>query len=321
LQNILKSQNFKDILDYAEGYELIAIDEAQQIPNIGMALKIMIDNILGIRIIATGSSSFDSSQQIGEPLTGRKTTLSLYPFSQKELLYKFNKHELQENIENFLVFGSYPNSVLAKNKQEKIDFLEDLVGLYLLKDILSLDRVKSSSILLNLLKLLSFQVGSLVSINELANTLKIDVKTVDRYLDLLEKSFIIIRLGGFSRNLKNEINTKSKYYFLDNGVRNAVISQYEGLDNRNDVGQLFENFIVSERIKKTSYDKIYGNKYFWRNYQGKEIDLIEERDGGLFAYEIKWSKKKAPTPKVFMEGYQNSEFKVINRDNYLDFVI
>ncbi|MDX9779076.1 MAG: ATP-binding protein [Patescibacteria group bacterium] len=321
LQNTLKSQDFKKILAYAEGYELIAIDEAQQIPNIGMALKILVDNSKGIRIIATGSSSFDLSQQIGEPLTGRKITMSLYALSQKELLSKFNKHELKENLEDFLVFGSYPDIALAKNNEEKIELLEELVSSYLLKDILILDKVKSSALLLNLLKLLSFQVGNLVSLNELANTLKIDAKTIDRYLDLLEKSFIIFRLGGFSRNLRNEINSKAKYYFLDNGIRNAVISQYSNLSNRNDVGQLFENFIFSERLKKCTYDKIYGSRYFWRNYNGKEIDLIEERDGKLFAYEIKWSKDYVVAPSIFTETYQNSEYQIINKNNYLDFIL
>ncbi len=321
LQNILKSQDFKEILAYAEGYDLIAIDEAQQIPNIGMALKILVDNVSNIHIIATGSSSFDLSQQIGDPLTGRKTTIILYPLSQKELLSKFNKHELKEKLEDFLIFGSYPDSILAKNNNERVDFLEELVNSYLLKDILILDKVKSSAILLNLLKLLSFQVGALVSINELANTLKIDAKTVDRYLDLLEKSFIIYRLGGFSRNLRNEINSKAKYYFLDNGVRNAVISQYSLLDNRNDVGQLFENFIISERIKKCAYDKIYGSRYFWRNYEGKEIDLIEEREGKLFAYEFKWTKESSIVPKVFVDNYKNSEYSLINKNNYLNFIL
>ncbi|NCN22027.1 ATP-binding protein [Candidatus Falkowbacteria bacterium] len=321
LQNTLKSQDFKKILGYAEGYELIAIDEAQQIPNIGMALKILIDNIPNIKIIATGSSSFDLSQQIGEPLTGRKKTITLYPLSQKELLSKFNKQELKEKLKDFLIFGSYPDIVLAKNNKERIDFLEELVNSYLLKDILSLDKIKSSSILLNLLKLLSFQVGNLVSLNELANTLKIDAKTVDRYLDLLEKSFIIVRLGGFSRNLRNEINSKAKYYFLDNGVRNAVITQYSDLENRDDIGQLFENFIISERIKKCSYDKIYGSRYFWRNYEGKEIDLLEEREGKIFAYEFKWSKTNSSAPKDFINNYENSEYNTINKNNYLDFII
>ncbi|MGI6347792.1 MAG: ATP-binding protein [Patescibacteria group bacterium] len=321
LQNILKSQDFKKILAYAESYELIAIDEAQQIPNIGMALKILVDNIPNIRVIATGSSSFDLSQQIGEPLTGRKKTIVLYPFSQKELLFKFNKYELEENLGDFLLFGSYPDVILSKSRKEKLSFLEELVNSYLLKDILSLDKVKSSSVLLNLLKLLSFQVGSLVSLNELSNTLKIDIKTVDRYLDLLEKSFIIFRLGGFSRNLRNEINSKAKYYFLDNGVRNAVISKYNTLENRDDIGQLFENFIISERIKKCAYEQIYGSSYFWRNYAGQEIDLIEERDGKLLAYEIKWSKEKVSPPKDFVENYKNSEYQVINKDNYLGFIL
>lgn len=321
LQNILKLQDFKKILAYAESYELIAIDEAQQIPNIGMALKILVDNIPNIRVIATGSSSFDLSQQIGEPLTGRKKTIVLYPFSQKELLFKFNKYELEENLGDFLLFGSYPDVILSKSRKEKLSFLEELVNSYLLKDILSLDKVKSSSVLLNLLKLLSFQVGSLVSLNELSNTLKIDIKTVDRYLDLLEKSFIIFRLGGFSRNLRNEINSKAKYYFLDNGVRNAVISKYNTLENRDDIGQLFENFIISERIKKCAYEQIYGSSYFWRNYAGQEIDLIEERDGKLLAYEIKWSKEKVSPPKDFVENYKNSEYQVINKDNYLGFIL
>ena len=157
--------------------------------------------------------------------------------------------------------------------------------------------------------------------NELSNTLKIDIKTVDRYLDLLEKSFIIFRLGGFSRNLRNEINSKAKYYFLDNGVRNAVISKYNTLENRDDIGQLFENFIISERIKKCAYEQIYGSSYFWRNYAGQEIDLIEDRVGKLLAYEIKWSKEKVSPPKDFVENYKNSEYQVINKDNYLGFIL
>lgn len=320
VQNILKSQDFDQILSYAQNYQLIAIDEAQQIPNIGMALKILVDNIAGLKVVATGSSSFNLAQQTGEPLTGRKETIILYPLSQKELLGKYNKFELKEKIADFLIFGSYPNVILSKNRAEKIEFLEELIDSYLLKDILSLDKVKSSALLLNLLKLISFQVGNLVSLNELANTLKIDVKTADRYLDLLEKSFIITRLGGFSRNLRNEINSKAKYYFLDNGVRNALISQYSDLESRDDLGQLFENFMISERIKKRSYDKIYGSSYFWRNYQGKEIDLIEEREGRLYAYEFKWKKDKISPPKEFINSYKNSQYKVVSKDNYLDFI-
>ncbi|MFH0951302.1 MAG: ATP-binding protein [bacterium] len=318
LQELLQSQDFNRIKEYAEGYELVAIDEAQQIPNIGLALKIMVDQIKDIQIIVTGSSSFDLSQQVGEPLTGRKKTLILYPFSQSEMLLEYNRHELKEKLNNFLVFGSYPDVVLAKTKQEKINILNELVNSYLLKDILKLDNIKLSKKLLDLLKSLSFQVGNLVSLNELSQQVGLDVKTIDRYLDLLEKGFVIKRLGGFSRNLRNEINSKSKYYFLDNGIRNALISQFNDLEQRNDIGALFENFLIMERIKNS--DAI-NNFYFWKNYEGKEIDLIEERENVIYAYEFKWSKSKLGAPKDFMRAYKNSKFEIINKDNYLDFII
>ena len=261
IQQILSSQDFSQILPYAEGYELIAIDEAQQIPNIGMGLKIIVDQIPGIKIIATGSSSFDLSHQIGEPLTGRKKTITLYPISQLELLSVFTFFELKEKLEEFLIFGTYPEVVTAKTNKEKIDLVAEIVNSYLLKDVLSLEKVKSSKILLDLLKLLAFQVGGEVSLNELANSLNIDVKTVARYLDLLEKTFVIMRIGSLGRNLRSEITSKSKYYFLDNGIRNAVISQFNLLENRNDIGALWENFIIMERFKKRSYKSIYGNSY------------------------------------------------------------
>ena len=266
----------------------------------------------------TGSSSFELSQEIGEPLTGRKKTITLYPFSQSELLALYNKYELKEKLEDFLIFGSYPDVVLAKSKEEKIALLNELVDSYLLKDILKLDKIKFSKKLLNLLKLLAFQVGSLVSLNELAQKVSLDVKTVDRYLDILEKGFVIKSLSGFSRNMRNEINTKSKYYFLDNGIRNALISQFNSLDNRDDIGALFENFLVIEKIKK---DNLVNNYYFWRNYEGKEIDLIEDRDGKIYASEFKWNKVKNKLPKDFLDNYDNVEFNSVNRDNYLDFII
>ncbi len=318
-QDILSSQDFSKILDYAEGYNLIAIDEAQQIPNIGMGLKIIVDQIPKVFVIATGSSSFDLSQQVGEPLTGRKNTIILYPLSQKEMNLEYNKHELKEKLEDFLIFGTYPEVITAKTKKEKIKILVELVNSYLLKDVLALEKVKSSKILLDLLKLLAFQTGNQVSLNELATQLKIDIKTVDRYLDILEKGFVIKRLGGFSRNLRKEIVSKSKYYFLDNGIRNAVILQFNSLENRNDVGALFENFMIMERIKKCSYDGIYSAFYFWRTYEGQEIDLIEEYGGKLFAYEFKWAKsKKIKAPKNWVNNYPDAEFKVITKDDYLD---
>lgn len=321
-RQVLSSQDFQTILDYAAGYDLIAIDEAQQIPDIGMGLKIIVDHAPNTMVIATGSSSFDLAGAIGEPLTGRKTTITLYPLSQMELLSIHNRHELKERLEDFLIFGSYPEVITSGSRKDKISILEEIVNSYLLKDILALDRIKGARVLLDLLKLLAFQVGSQVSFNELATQLKIDVKTVARYLDILEKGFVIRRIGGFSRNLRKEIVSKAKYYFLDNGIRNAVISQFNPLDARNDVGILWENFLVVERIKKCSYQDIYGTFYFWSTYDGQEIDLVEEREGKLFGYEFKWSdKKKEKVPKDWLISYDNAEYEVISRSNYLDFIL
>jgi len=324
IRDILSSNNLTRIREYLEGYELLAIDEAQSIPNIGENLKLIIDKMPEVKVIATGSSSFDLANQVGEPLTGRKTTLTLYPISQLELLENNNNSfDLKQKLEEFLIFGSYPKVVTADSRDEKIRLIEELVGSYILKDILALEKVKGSKIILDLLKLLAFQVGNEVSLGELSRQLSIDGKTVGRYLDLLEKSFIITRLGGFSRNLRSEITDKSKYYFLDNGIRNGVISQFNGLDSRNDIGQLWENFIFTERLKKRSYQHLYGQSYFWRTYEQQEIDLIEERDGKLFAYEYKWSTKHKDikAPKKWKESYPDCvSFQVIDKENYLDFI-
>ncbi|MCK4763964.1 MAG: ATP-binding protein [Candidatus Aminicenantes bacterium] len=321
-QDVLSSRDFSRILDYISGYELVAIDEAQWIPHIGMALKIIVDQSPATRIVATGSSSFDLSQQVGEPLTGRKKNLILYPLSHKELIHHFNKHELKEKLGEFLVFGSYPEVLTAKNRDEKIEILNELVDSYLLKDILALERIKSHRALLQLLKLLAFQVGGEVSLNEIATQVKLDVKTVDRYIDLLEKSFVLKRLGGFSRNLRKEVTTKCKYYFLDNGVRNAVISQFNGLENRADVGGLFENFVITERIKKNVYEGFYGSCYFWRTYDGQEVDWVEEAEGVLEGYEFKFSQRKKPgAPKDWKKSYEGAGYRVINSGNYLDFIL
>lgn len=319
-QQILSSQEFSRIIEYASGYELIAIDEAQQIPNIGMGLKILIDQAPNLKIIATGSSSFDLAQKTGEPLTGRKRTIILYPFSQQELSVKHNKYELKEKLEEFLVFGSYPEIVLADNRAEKISLLEELVNSYLLRDILALEKIKRPKQLLDLLKLISFQAGNEVSLGELAAQVKLDVKTIGRYLDILEKAFVIKRINGFSRNLRKEVVKKAKYYFLDNGVRNAVISQFNKLEDRNDIGALFENFMVAERFKFNGYNNLSFLPYFWRTYDQKEIDYIEDREGKLFAYEFKWSDSAKP-PKEFLKTYPNAEFQTINKDNYLDFIL
>ncbi|MCE5209192.1 MAG: ATP-binding protein [Chloroflexi bacterium] len=321
-QQILSSQDFGQILAYVEGYELLAIDEAQNIPNIGMGLKIIVDQVPGMRVIVTGSSSFELAGQVGEPLTGRKLTLSLYPMAQSELLSVYNRFELREKLADFLIFGAYPEVLQAPTQNARIEILTEIANAYLLKDILAFDRIKNSHTLLDLLKLLAFQVGSEVSINELATKLGVDVKTVKRYLDLLEKAFVIHRLSGFSRNLREEVTNKSKYYFLDNGIRNGLIAQFNELDQRNDVGALWENFMVAERLKVRAYRPLYANTYFWRTYRQQEIDLIEEHGGKLYGYEFKWSQNKSVRPPSnWTETYKNSEFQVIHPENYLDFVL
>ena len=320
-QQILSSQDFGQILAYIEGYELLAIDEAQNIPNIGMGLKIIVDQVPGIRVVVTGSSSFELAGQVGEPLTGRKHTLTLYPLAQQELLSTYNKFELQEKLVDFLIFGSYPEVITATTRQARIETLTEIANSYLLKDILSFERVKNSRTLLDLLKLLAFQMGSEVSLAELGTQIGVDIKTIQRYLDLLEKAFVIVRLGGFGRNLRQEVTSKSKIYFLDNGIRNALIAQFNAPDQRNDLGQLWENFMIMERLKHRAYQSIYANVYFWRTYDQQEVDLVEERDGKLFGYEFKWSQNKTiRPPKNWVSAYPNSEFMVIHPGNYQDFI-
>ncbi len=320
-QMTLSSQDFKMIKEYAEGYELIAIDEAQKIPHVGEGLKILVDQIPSLKIIVTGSSSFELSGQVGEPLTGRKITLTLYPLSHMELHQSYNKYELKSQLEEWLIYGGYPEIIVLKKRSEKIRQLNEIMHSYLLKDILELERVKSSKILLDLLRLLAFQVGSEVSLTEIAQKLGIDYKTVARYLDLFEKSFIIFNLRGFSRNLRKEMTKKSKYYFYDNGIRNAIISNFNTLELRNDIGHLWENFLIMERLKKQSYKNIYANNYFWRTWDQKEIDFIEEREGRLYGYEFKWGHQLVQAPKEWVETYKNTEFKTINQDNYLEFIL
>jgi uncharacterized protein len=321
-QQVLGSQDFQQILEYVSGYELLAIDEAQQISNIGMGLKIIVDQIPGMMVIATGSSSFDLAGAVGEPLTGRKITLTLYPISGIELLSQHNRHELKERLEDLLIFGSYPDVLMAKTRREKSAVIDEIVNSYLLKDVLSLDRIKGSKVLLDLLKLIAFQVGSLVSLNELATQVRMDVKTVGRYLDIFEKAFVLKRVGGFSRNLRQEIIKKAKYFFLDNGIRNGVIAQFNPLDSRNDIGPLWENYLVTERLKKMAYQNLPGAGYFWRTYDGQEIDWVEERGGRLLGFKFKWSpERKEKIPKDWLKTYPQAEYEVITPNNFMDFIL
>lgn len=316
-QRLLSSRNVNLIKEYLEGYELFALDEAQYIPNIGQALKIIVDQIPGIHVFVTGSSSFELAGQVSEPLTGRKRMLKLYPFAQTELLSLHNRFELRQELEERLILGSYPDVVTARTNKARIEAVSEIANSYLIKDILAFERVRNSGKIWDLLKLLAFQVGSEVSHNELSRSLGVDVKTVQRYIDLLEKSFVLYRLGGFSRNLRKEVTQKAKYFFLDNGIRNAIIAQFNPLDQRDDVGQLWENFMTIERIKYLTYASEVANLYFWRTYSQQEIDLVEERGKQLDGYEFKWSPKKAvKAPQEWINNYPGASFTVVTRENY-----
>jgi len=320
LRKLIQSESRKEILDFARPLDIIAIDEAQFIPSIGLGAKMMIDAFPEKNIILTGSSSLDLSSKIGEPLTGRHFTLTLLPLSQGEIM-DGNRFELKTSLEDFLIYGSYPEVLNEPNKERKRKILTELIFSYLFKDALALEAIRSPDTLLDIAKCLAFQVGNEVSLNEIATIVKRDVKTVGRYLDLLEKMFVIKKVRGFSRNLRNEISKKAKYYFLDNGVRNAVISQFNPLHLRNDIGALWENFIFMELVKRSGIKSFYDNYYFWRTHTGQEIDIIKETNGQLTAIECKWQDADISAPSQWSATYPEAGFKVINKENYLDFLL
>ena len=319
-QKWLSSQNPRLMKEYIGDAEVVIIDEAQSVPDIGKNLKLLVDTYPKLKVIASGSASFGLSQQVGEPLTGRRKTVNLFPVAVPEIIRTYGLEYYQSLFEEILVFGSYPELFSLKSREEKMEYLNELIDVYLFKDILQMEGIRNSKKIKDLLRLLAFQVGREVSIQELGNSLDLHKNTVSKYLDLLEKSFVLINIRGFSRNLRKEITKTSRYYFYDNGIRNALINSFNLLDLRNDVGELWENFIIVERLKRQSYQSIYANNYFWRTYDQKEIDYVEERDGKLFGYEIKWSGRKAKEPKLWKETYKNAEFRIINRDNYLEFI-
>lgn len=312
------TQRYKNIIG---GKSLLIIDEAQKIPEIGNVLKLMVDTIAGIKILATGSSAFDLEKFTGEPLTGRKHTFYLFGLSEKELNQTENIFEKEANLRNRLVYGNYPELIHLEDLQERKAYLDELIKSYLLKDILEFDLIRNSEKILQLLRLIAYQIGSEVSFTELGKQLGISKNTVERYLDLLSKVYIIHSVGAWSRNLRKEIVKGKKWYFFDNGIRNALIGDMKPIENRNDVGLLWENYIISERIKYQQYEKMLVYNYFWRTYDQQEIDWIEDREGKLHAYEFKWNpRKKAKLPNVFKATYPNSEFEVINRENFLEWI-
>lgn len=302
--------------------KLLVIDEAQKIPDIGLKLKLMVDSIDGLSIIATGSSMFDLKNKLGEPLVGRANTLQLYPIAQMELSHLENYFETTVNLEERLIFGGYPELLHIRNWNEKIEYLNDVIGSNLIRDILEFEGVRKSEKIMDLLRLIAFQVGKEVNVEELAINLKgISRNTVENYLDLLEKVFIIFKVRGFSRNLRKEVTKSSRWYFYDNGIRNAIIKNFNKLEFRQDTGELWENYLMAERIKYNSYSKNLMQQYFWRTYDQQEIDLIEDGAGKLSAYEFKWNnKKKIKPPGAWTRAYPNASFETINRDNYLEFI-
>ncbi len=308
---------------YIGAADVLAIDEAQAIAGIGHTLKIINDTMPNVSVVVTGSSSFELAGQIGEPLTGRKTTRYLFPIALTELLASETAPMpvFEQHLPGFLVYGMYPDALTAKDDTSRAEFLRELVDSYLLRDILTYQDVKGPRVLLQLLVLLAYQVGNEVSHTELGSSLNIDKNTVARYLDLLEKSYIIFRLGGFSRNLRNEVTKTAKYYFYDIGVRNAVINNFNPLEIRDDVGKLWENFILVERMKMRTYTSLYANQYFWRTWKRSEIDLVEEREGKLFAYEMKWKDKAVSAPLEWQQAYgDNAQWAVITPTSALKFL-
>jgi predicted AAA+ superfamily ATPase len=318
----LSSRNSDQLKGLVQGYDLLFIDEAQRIPDIGINLKILHDQIPGLKIIATGSSSLDLANRVKEPLTGRTWTFHLYPVSVEEwaLHSGANSVELTQKIPEWLSYGFYPEVLSIENWKKKERYLREITQAYLYKDILALANIRYPEKLRQILKLLAWQVGNLVSVNELAKTLQINRDAVTNYLDLLEKSFVIFRLGGFSRNLRKEMVKMDKIYFYDLGVRNALIENYQPPAMRQDIGQLWENFLLAERIKTSSYHFHHANRYFWRTQTGAELDYIEEYGGQLHGYEFKWRLANVRPPRSWTDTYAEATFQCIHPGNFMEFV-
>lgn len=298
---------------------MIMIDEAQKVHNIGETLKLMADNIKDIQIIASGSSALELQNRTNEPLTGRKFEFNLYPLATNELVLHHGRIEEQRLLERRLIYGLYPD--IVNNPGNEQELLIELINSYLYKDILSFQNIRKPEVLSKLLTGLALQLGQEVSYNELSQLVGVDKATIEKYIDLLEKCFVVFRLSSFSRNLRNELKRTRKIFFYDNGIRNGVLNNFAPLQLRQDVGRLWENFMVSERLKRNSYDRNFRKSYFWRTQTQQEIDLVEEKDGILYAFEFKWNQKRRMNiPKSFSEAYPEHRFEVITSYNYLDFL-
>jgi len=320
VHDLLKRRSIQHYKNIFGNTSLLIIDEAQKIPQIGPVLKLIVDSFEKLKIIVTGSSSFDIVNLTGEPLTGRKYEIHLFPVSENEYSQFEKPEERYDNLKQRLVYGNMPELINYSNLEDKREYLRDIVNSYLLKDVLTLENIRNSSKIFDLLKLIAFQIGNEVSLREIGTQLSMSKNTVERYLDLLSKVFVIFKLTGFSRNLRKEIVKNSKWYFYDNGIRNAIIANFNQIDLRNDTGVLWENYMISERIKCQNYPRIISNNYFWRTYDRQEIDFVEDRNGELFGYEFNWKKSRAAAPAAWVKAYPDSHFELITRENYDDWL-
>ena len=317
-REVLASQSSQRLGELLGDAELLVIDEAQRVPEIALNLKILVDTFPQAKIIATGSASFDLASKISEPLTGRKLTFNLNPVSYGEIQNTFGVIESRSQLERWLVWGGYPAIVATDDPTLRERLLGELVGSYLYRDILEIEGLRRADKIVDLLRLLAFQIGQEVSATELATSLGLNRSTIERYIDLLEKVFVIFKVNGFSRNLRKEVTKNSRIYFYDNGVRNSLIQNFNALPLRNDVGQLWENFLVMERRKANQFAGRNVNSYFWRTYDQKEIDCIEEHGGRLYGYEFKWQagEIRRSVRNEFLENYPNSELMTVNQENF-----
>lgn len=312
----------RSILNYSRllsGKKTLIIDEAQNIPDIGQKLKLIVDSIENIKVLITGSSALELNQRAGEPLVGRMSQLQLFSLSYREIAEEFDFKQINQTLDERLIYGSYPEVLTLEKLSEKASYLGELVGSLLLKDVLAYSEIRKSDKIVDLLRLIAFQMGSEVNYSELGNSLQISKNTVEKYVDLLIQSFILIKVGGYSKNLRKEVTKQPKLYFLDNGIRNAILGNFNPLSKRTDLGALWENYCIQERIKRLNYDRIRFLGYFWRTYDDQEIDWIEDYDEILHAFEMKYSKRKN-VPSAFENNYPNSTFNIMNKDNYFEFL-
>ncbi|MDD4358912.1 MAG: ATP-binding protein [Candidatus Pacebacteria bacterium] len=317
VREALSNKTSTELKFIIKNYKIVFIDEAQRVSNIGLTLKLLNDTFRDVQIIATGSSSFELADKIEEPLTGISYEFFLTPFSMKELSSKYSPIELRRITEKRIIFGMYPEVVLEDDE----DLLRNIAKNYLYKDILKYDNIRKPEVLEKILQALALQIGSEVSYTELSRLIGVDKITIKNYIDILEKAFIIFRLKPYSKNLRTELKKLRKIYFYDTGIRNAVINNFNSLNLRTDKGALWDNFLISERIKRMYNQNKHVNKYFWRTHERKEIDYIEETNGNLYGYEFKFNDKKKGASKLFEETYKNSRYEIINHNNFLDFIL